>query len=317
MNQIKGLIIWIILTAVFWISNYYYPHQYLEKIFYTFVALTSIHIIFKVILEYQLSKKIKEKRMRYSFKKIISVGYIATFIVTLAIIWNEGTQELTVVLGLASAGVAFALQDLLKNVAGGFLIYVTKVYAVGDRIEINSKTGDVIDIGILYTTLLETREWISADQPTGRITTIPNGGILSSTINNYTKDHGYIWDEITFPLDYKSDTDYAHKRFTEIVTNETKDAIKDASESINKLGDKYYLEDNKTEPTIRFILNNTEVSVRIRYTVAVRQRGIIKHNISSKILHEIKNSNGKIQVATSTLDIVGFPDVNIKKETNQ
>ena len=313
MKQITGLIIWVIFTVIFWITNYYYPNQYFEKLFYTFVALTVIHIVFKLILEHQFSKKIKEKRMRYSFNKIISIGYIATFIIVLAVIWSERIQDLTVVLGLASAGVAFALQDLLKNIAGGILIYITKVYTVGDRIEINLKTGDVIDVGILYTTLLETREWISADQPTGRLTTIPNGSILSTTINNYTRDHGYIWDEISFPLDYKSDIEFAYKKFMDIVSNETKEATVKASESIKKLGEKYYLDDNTTEPTIRFVLNSNEVSVRIRYTVGVRQRGLIKHNISSKILQEIKESNGKIQVATALLDIVGFPSANEKK----
>lgn len=315
MKQGIGLIIWIILVGVFWTANYYFPHKYLENGFYTFVALTIIHVIFKIILEYQLSKKIKEKRMKYTFKKIISIGYIVASIAVLAVIWSEGTQELTVVLGLASAGVAFALQDLLKNLAGGILIYITRVYSVGDRIEINSKTGDVIDIGILYTTLLETREWITADLPTGRLTTIPNGSILSATINNYTKDHGFIWDEISFPLDYKSDTDYAQKKFMEIVSNETKDASIQASESIKDLGEKYYLDSSSTDPIIHFMLTSNDVTVKIRYPVAVRQRGRTKHNISSKILDEIKNSNGKIQVATSVLDIVGFPDVNIKKES--
>ncbi|NJK77793.1 MAG: mechanosensitive ion channel [Nanoarchaeota archaeon] len=190
------------------------------------------------------------------------------------------------------------------------MIYITRIYTVGDRIEINSKTGDVIDIGILYTTLLETREWITADLPTGRLTTIPNGSILSATINNYTKDHGFIWDEIAFPLDYKSDTDYAYKKFMEIVTNETKDAGMQASESIKDLGEKYYLDNNATDPIIHFALTSNEISVKIRYPVAVRQRGVTKHNISNKILEEIKNSEGKIQVATALLDIVGFPDIN-------
>ncbi len=315
MKQRNGLIIWIILVVIFWTANYYFPHRYIESGFYTFVSLAIIHIIFKIILERQLSKKIKEKKMKYNFKKIISIGYIAIFIVALAVIWSEGTQELTVVLGLASAGVAFALQDLLKNLAGGILIYITRVYSVGDRIEINSKTGDVIDIGILYTTLLETREWITADLPTGRLSTIPNGNILSTTINNYTKDHEFIWDEISFPLDYKSDTDYAHKKFMEIVSNETKDASVKASESIKNLGDKYYLDNNTTDPIIHFVLTSNDVSVKIRYPVAVRQRGVIKHNISSKILQEINNSDGKIKVATSLLDIVGFPDINVKKES--
>jgi len=308
------VVIWPILTTIFFGINFYFPHQHIEKLFYSFLVLTVIHISLKVVFERQIAKKIKEKRARYSFKKIISVLYIAAFMIALVAIWSGGTQEIALASGLVTAGVAFALQDLLKNIAGGAIIYMNRLYAVGDRIEVNSKTGDVIDIGILYTTLLETREWIAADLPTGRLTMIPNGIILSSNINNYTRDHPYIWDEITFPLDYKSDSDYAYDRLMKIVTQETKEAAENASKSIEKLGEKYYLGDNKTEPTVNFALTATEISVRIRYTVETRQRGAVKHKISNQILQEIQNSNGKIKVATSTLDIVGFPDIDKQKK---
>jgi len=304
--------IWPILTISFWIANFYYPTPYLENTFYSFLVLTAIHVLLKIVLEKRFTKKIKDKRTRYSFKKIISILYVGAFVAAMALIWSEGTQEVTVAFGLATAGIAFALQDLLKNLAGGAIIYMTRLYSVGDRIEINSKTGDVIDIGILYTTLLETREWITADLPTGRLTTIPNGSVLSTNINNYTRDHNYIWDEIAFPLDYRSDSKYAQDRFMKIVTEETKETVARAAKSIEKMGEKYYLGDNSTEPIINIALTGSEISVRIRYTVDTRQRGRMKHKISSLILEEIKKSDGKIQVATSTLDIVGFPKSNTK-----
>lgn len=312
MTKYYLIAIWPILATVFWVSNFYYPLIYLENAFYSFLSLTVIHVLLKIILEQQITKKIKDKRTRYSFKKIVSVIYVAIFVASLAFIWSEGTQEITVAFGLAGAGIAFALQDLLKNIAGGAIIYMTRLYSVGDRIEVNSKTGDVIDIGILYTTLLETREWITADLPTGRLTTIPNGSVLSANVNNYTRDHNYIWDEIVFPLDYQSDSQYAYDRFLDIITQETSETVQRASKSIEKLGEKYYLGENSTEPTINIALTGSEISVRVRYTVDTRQRGAMKHKISNLILQEIKNSNGKIRVATSTLDIVGFPNV-IKK----
>ena len=287
----------------------------MENAFYSFSLLTAIHVALKIVLEHQVSKKIKEKRTRYSFRKIISILYVAAAVIAIVAIWSEGTQEITVAGGLVTAGVAFALQDLLKNLAGGAIIYMNRLYAVGDRIEINSKTGDVIDIGLFYTTLLETREWITADLPTGRLTTIPNGAILSGNVNNYTRDHNYIWDEIAFPLDYNSDSQYAYDTFLDIVTQETKDIVANASKSIEKLGEKYYLGEHKIEPVIGFALTSSEISVRIRYTVETRQRGAVKHRISQKILHAIQDSNGKIQVSTSTLDIVGFPDRD-KNKTN-
>ncbi len=313
MISTKIFLIWPIIATALWIANYYYPNNYIEKGFYTFVALTIIHIVIKLILEKQFSKKIKEKRTRYSFRKITSILYLGAFGIVLVAIWGGDTQNVTVAFGLVSAGVAFALQDVIKNLAGGIFIYLNRIYTVGDRIEMTGKTGDVIDIGIFYTTILETREWISADLPTGRITTIPNGVVLGTTINNYTKDHNYIWDEISLSLDYKSDYKYAYDKIFEIVENETKLAAENAKISIEKLGQKYYVGENRITPFISMIPTEKEILVKIRYTAEARQRTTMRNKINNLLLEEIKNSNGKMKISVATLDIVGFPN---QKEQN-
>lgn len=80
----------------------------------------------------------------------------------------------------------------------------------------------------------------------------------------------------------------------EIVTKKTQETMENAAKSIEKLGEKYYLGENKTEPIINFALTDSEISVKIRYTVETRQRGIMKYRISNLILQEIRNSDGKM-----------------------
>jgi small-conductance mechanosensitive channel len=58
---------------------------------------------------------------------------------------------------------------------------------------------------MLYTTILEIDEWVAGDQPTGRLSMIPNSYVLSNITNNYTKDFNFIWDEIAIPILYSSD----------------------------------------------------------------------------------------------------------------
>jgi len=102
--------------------------------------------------------------------------------------------------GLVAAAFTLSMQDVAKNFAGGLNIFINRIYRVGDRIEIGSKKGDVIDIDIFYTTIMETNEWVSADLPTGRLSIIPNSLVLSNITNNYTKDFEFLWDEISFPI---------------------------------------------------------------------------------------------------------------------
>jgi len=106
---------------------------------------------------------------------------------------------------------------VFKNFIGGLMIFINGLYRVGDRIEINQKYGDVIDVGVFYTTLMEMRVWVSGDQNTGRITIFPNGVFLTGTLQNYTRDFDFIWDEIALPITYDSDWHQAANMILEIV----------------------------------------------------------------------------------------------------
>lgn len=312
----KGFIfsIWVSVTLGFWIANYFYPLAYLEKGFYTFFVLTAIYAIFKLVLQEKISKTIKNKKTKYSFSKIISILYIAVFGISVITIWVENPQDITVAYGLAGAGIAIALQDLFKNVAGGVVLFLTGIYRVGDRIEINSQTGDVMDIGILYTTVLEIKNWVAGDQATGRLLSIPNGQVLSNNINNYTKDHNFIWDEIHIPIDYSADWKLAYKNILEIVTNETKQIAQNAEQEIAKLEEKYFLDKRSVDPAIYLTSTDNWISFYIRYPTEVRNRRFIRDKITRLVLDELSKLN--IKIASTTLEIVGLPDIKLQNEKN-
>ena len=128
------------------------------------LTITGLYLIFKVILEGLVAARIGDNKTRYSFRKGVSLGFLA--IVTLIILraWVEDPQTLLVAYGLVAAGVAIALQDLFKNFVGGLTLMINGSYRVGDRIEIDDRYGDVLDIGLMYTTLLELRSWVKGDQ---------------------------------------------------------------------------------------------------------------------------------------------------------
>lgn len=312
----KGFIfsIWVSVTLGFWIANYFYPLAYLEKGFYTFFVLTAIYAIFKLVLQEKISKTIKNKKTKYSFSKIISILYIAVFGISVITIWVENPQDITVAYGLAGAGIAIALQDLFKNVAGGVVLFLTGIYRVGDRIEINSQTGDVMDIGILYTTVLEIKNWVAGDQATGRLLSIPNGQVLSNNINNYTRDHNFIWDEIHIPIDYSADWKLAYKNILEIVTNETKQIAQNAEQEIAKLEEKYFLDKRSVDPAIYLTSTDNWISFYIRYPTEVRNRRFIRDKITRLVLDELSKLN--IKIASTTLEIVGLPDIKLQNEKN-
>jgi len=305
-----------ITTGLLWLANYNYPNIYIGKVFYTFLALTVIYFVFKFIFEQAAIGKIHDSKTRYSFKKTLSTLYIVFLVLVLLRIWVENTQTLMVSYGIIVAGIAVALQDLFKNFMGGIILFVTGIYRVGDRIEIGSKVGDVIDISTLYTTLFELREWIPSDQPTGRLTTVPNGYILSSMVNNYTKDNSFIWDEIEIPITYASDWKKAMSVILDIVKTETNLFSIQAEKEIATLEEKYYLPSRSVEPAIFMKMTDNWITFNIRYIMDVRQRRAYRNKLSQMLLDEI-NKHDDIKIASTTLDITAFHEIKIHHDKDK
>jgi small-conductance mechanosensitive channel len=303
----------VILTILFWFADHQYPSPYLRNGFYTFLALGLIQFIFKEILEGIATKGIKDGKTRYSFRKTISIIAIIIMIIVVAGIWAVDTSTLAVAYGLVGAGLAIAFQDIFKNFAGGVTIFVSSIYRVGDRIEVDSKIGDVMDIGIFYTTLMEIGEWVGGDQATGRLTTFPNSYVLTSKLINYTKDHNFVWDEIEIPITYDSDWKDAVTRILRVVEDETKAMTAQAEKEISKLGERFFLHKKVVEPAIFLQLTDNWIIFYIRYITEVRERRILKDKMSRLILEEIQRAEN-VQIAPTRLKISGFPEARIVRD---
>ena len=299
------LIIFFIISALAvlsWLATSVYDNYYFRNFAHSIIALAVIYLVFKIILEELVTGKIIDPRSKYSFRRAISILNIVAFIVAGIAIWVENTQSLLVSYGLIAAGVAVALQDFFKNVVGGIIIFVTGLYRVGDRIEVNEKRGDIIDVGLLYTTILEIQEWIVGDQPTGRLITSPNGDVLSHGVRNYTKDHGFIWDEISLPITHDSDWSRAISLILDITERETREITEKARISLINLSEKYFLPSRAEIPALYLTITDNWIEMTVRYVTDVRQRRMTRDHLSRLLLEEIQKAEN-IFIASETVDL--------------
>lgn len=257
----------------------------------TLFALAGLYFLFAIVVEQYISRNIKNRRTRYGLRKVLTAMYVLIFMGALFAIWVQNPQIVVVSIGLVGAAITFILQDLLKNLVGGFAIFASHIYSVGDRVQILDKRGDVVDIGLLYTTLMEIREWIDGDQSTGRLTTIPNGFAFTNIVDNYTKDFPYVWDEISFPIAIDSDLDYTTRRFRKVAETETSDAYREAEEALTEVVmEKYYLNKREVRPTVYVTFNEDWAVIYVRYITRVGERRLKRSRIYQLCLEEIQRS---------------------------
>jgi small-conductance mechanosensitive channel len=270
---------------------------YFDKIITTIVAIALIYVFFKFFIEKAAIRGLVDSKARYSLRKAITALCYLVIVLGVVAIWVNNVQTLALSFGLLAAGAAIVLQDVLRNFLGGIMIFTAGSYRIGDRIEVNGKFGDVIDIGMMYTTLMEIKEWVGGDQPSGRLSIMPNGYVLTQVVNNYTKDHNYIFEDITISLTHDSDWRKAADIIENIVKNETETATKQAKTDIEHIGEKYYLQEKIVEPSVYLGIGDNGVKLSVRYVTDVRDRRDMRDRIIRKILDSLKQ-NPEIKIAS-------------------
>ena len=272
------------------------------NVFLTSLVLTVTFFVFSVLFSRYLVRQIADNKTRYTANKILSVLSFVFIIFFCLRIWVTDSSSLLVSYGILGAGLALALQDVFKNFAGGILIMICRYYFVGDRISIDDKYGDVMDIGLLNTTMMEIRGWIAGDQPSGRLLIIPNGLVLNHAFYNYTRDHSFVWDEISIPLTYTSDWRRAKEIFLSILKTETDAMTIRAEAEIERIGEMYYLPKKVVEPSVYISLTDNWITLDARYVTDARTRRFLRSHMSELFLAAIESEEG-ITVASETLTV--------------
>ena len=154
--------------------------------------------------KFLFAKRIEDLTLRYHWTRFSRYTLTVLAIIFVSRIWFQEFSSILAYLGILSAGLAIALQDVLKNFTGWMFIIWRKPFVIGDRIEIGKFAGDVIDIRIFQFSLLEIGNWVKADQSTGRIIHVPNGMIFTEPLYNFFSGFNYIWSEVSVLLTFES-----------------------------------------------------------------------------------------------------------------
>ena len=176
-----------------------------EKILASVLVIVGLLLIRWLIIRAVHRTLTDDDEAVYRTRKITAYAATVIAILTISFIWLEAFNDFGTYLGLLSAGLAIALSDVLKNIAGWIYLVVRRPFRVGDRVEFRTVRGDVIDLRLFRFTLMEIGNWVDAEQSTGRLIHIPNGLLFTHDVFNYTEGFPYLWDEIPVLITFESD----------------------------------------------------------------------------------------------------------------
>lgn len=222
------------------------------------------------------------------------------------LIWLGAGSNFAVAMGVLGAGIAFASQETIGSFAGYISVVTGSLYRLGDRIRIGDVTGDVLDITMLRTTLMEIGEWVGADQYTGRVVSIANRAVFSEPVFNYTHHWSYLWDEITIPISYDSDWHQAQKIMLDHADEYTAHLQDQAEIELRDLMKRYPVYEETVSPQVYVVMTDNWIEVSLRYVVEPRERRRVAGELHDDLLRHFEEQPD-ITVASATFEIVGFP----------
>ena len=280
--------------------------------------LTIVFIAFFMImgivyaLKSRINSLVEESTTRYKIRKVVTLIAYVIFVVIAIATFKQDMSGFAVAIGVIGGGIAFALQEVIISIAGWLAITFSSFYRVGDRIKIGSIYGDVIDIGILRTTLMECGAWVSSDLYNGRIVRVANSFIFKDPVYNYSGEFPFLWDEIILPIRYGSSVEYTRHTLMEIADDVVGDFTESVRQSWNNLSKLYAVEEASIEPMVTIAATDNWIAFTLRYVVDFKKRRSMRDQLFTRFLEEVEKSEGKIRMASQTSEIVALPQLHIK-----
>lgn len=276
-------------------------------------ALLGVALLFAIhrLLRRTINRRVEDNAARYRARKLATFSAYLVGLLFLTAIFSSQFAAVTVVLGVVSAGVALSLQKVIASVAGWVAISFGKFYSPGDRVQIGAIKGDVIDVSVLRTTLMEVGQWVSGDLYNGRIVRIANSAVFEGPIFNYSADFPFVWDEITLPVRYGSDWKAAKTMLAGVADEICREYALQSREAWLQVVKQYRLEEARVEPMVTMVANDNWLEFTLRYIVDYRKRRLVKDQLFTRVLEEIDASGDRIRLASATFEVVNLPKLDL------
>ena len=246
-------------------------HKLIEGLLWILLVVLAVYLTHRLIDRLFGTMNAENKRIE-TLRSVAKFGAeLLGAIVALFIVFGMPSQT-TTILGLAGAGLTVASKDVIMAFFGWFLLMGRNGIRVGDWVEINGVGGEVIEIGLLKTVLLETGNWTDAGHPTGRRVSFVNSFAIEGHYFNFSTSGQWMWDELQLTLPPDQDPYVVIDQLQKLVVKDTEANAKKAEQEWQHTTTRYHVKAFSAEPAINVRPSGSGVEVRVRYITRAYER---------------------------------------------
>ena len=249
------------------------------------VALIALFLTARTLVIRTMLKGAPKSEIRRRW--IVGVRNGTWLIITLglAAIWAEAIESFgTAILAVAVAFV-IATRELIQDILGNFVRTTTNMYSIGDRIEVGSHRGDVVDLNLFSTRILEVGPGKASHLRTGRMIIIPNGKLLDTIVVNESSMKQYVVHTFTVPVALKNDWRKAEAILLRAAEAECAPFLDQARSHMAALERTHGLKRLPLKPRVMVELSQPDrVSLNVRVPAPVGRQGALEQAILRQFL---------------------------------
>jgi len=260
------------------------------------LSIALFGVYFGTLMDKLVSRLKMDRRQLQSLHTVahVTVRLVAFLLILLVIIGPPG--QLGTFLGLAGAGLTVALKDFIVGFIGWFVLMGKNGIRVGDWVEINGVTGEVVEIGPIHTVLLETGNWTDSGHPTGRRVTFTNSFAIEGHYFNFSTTGQWLWDELQLVLPAGQDPYPVVQEIQKQVSEATQEGAKQAEEEWRRATRSREMSSFSVAPAISIKPVIGGVELAVRYITKANER----YQLRAKLYQAAVKMLGSKSVSAST-----------------
>jgi small-conductance mechanosensitive channel len=269
-------------------------HECLQYVLWIVIILLLV-----VAVDWMIDRLFSELSLDY--KRLLSLRMVLRFavratgtVLVLFALFGRPTQ-LTTILGLAGAGLTVALKDFIVGFFGWFVLMGRNGLRVRDWVEINGVVGEVLEIGLLRTVLLESGNWTRSGHPTGRKVAFVNSFAIEGHFFNFSTSGQWLWDELQVTIGADQDPYVVKEKIKQIVARATEANGILADQEWQRVTQRYGMHAFSVEPAIDLRPVSGGVEVAVRYLTRAPERYRLKAHLYQQLVALLHRNSGAQQ----------------------
>jgi small-conductance mechanosensitive channel len=241
-----------------------------------------------------------DRKQSETLRTILEVGVQVLGALLIVLVIFGPPHQTGTMIGLATAALTIALQDYILAFLGWFMLVGKNGIRVGDVVEINGVSGEVIEVGLVSTTLLETTGLAEQGEPTGRRVSFLNSFAIRGQYFNFSSEGQWLWDEIAVSVPAGEDIYGFAKSVEAAAREETAESARMAEEEWKHSARVGGLTRLGATPVVMLRPTGAGIELQVRYVTRASGRFEVRDRLYRKVIELLREKGQGAQGETGS-----------------